>query len=456
MKRHRIIAEVQREEAPFSIQPNPGCQDTRIDFLPIGAQQLRFGLGSFVSQLEGLGLSLTETALDLLILATCVYAADMRINRYSESQDGWTREIEMFLPVSAPSVWKPLTSRLADALRFLTGDRWTIDFRGMDKSWKTLLAMNEMKSAKENSSFSCVSLLSGGLDSYIGAIDLLSNGEKPLFVSHSGEAISTQHQVLCVDNLKDKYGKSALGHIRTWLTIDDGLVENVESEMTQRSRSFLFFTLAAAAASARSSATSIYVPENGLISLNVPLDPLRLGALSTRTTHPYFVGSFNEVIQALGINAVLTNPYQFQTKGEMVLSCKDKTLLGVTAKDTMSCSSPTKGRWKGETPKHCGYCVPCLIRRAALLRGFGKDDTTYWYNDLQSKILNPQRSEGKDIRSFQLAWSRLKARPAIAELLIHKSGPLNHLKSEIPAFSRVYLDGMREVGEFLQDVVVRS
>jgi hypothetical protein len=31
----------------------------------------------------------------------------------------------------------------------------------------------------------------------------------------------------------------------------------------------------------------LHVPENGLIVINVPLDPLRLGAFSTRTTHPF-------------------------------------------------------------------------------------------------------------------------------------------------------------------------
>ena len=41
---------------------------------------------------------------------------------------------------------------------------------------------------------------------------------------------------------------------------------------------------------------SLAVPENGLIALNVPLDPLRLGALSTRTTHPFYIARWNELL----------------------------------------------------------------------------------------------------------------------------------------------------------------
>ena len=47
-------------------------------------------------------------------------------------------------------------------------------------------------------------------------------------------------------------------------------------ESTTRGRSFLFFALAALAASGLGGQPVIYVPENGLISLNVPLDPLRV------------------------------------------------------------------------------------------------------------------------------------------------------------------------------------
>jgi hypothetical protein len=98
----------------------------------------------------------------------------------------------------------------------------------------------------------------------------------------------------------------------------------------------------------------ILVPENGLISLNVPLDPLRLGSLSTRTTHPFYMARWNELLAGLGIPGRLESPYQFQTKGERLTGCADPLLLRAVLPDSMSCSSPTKGRWNGHSTEHCG------------------------------------------------------------------------------------------------------
>src|SRR3546814_17913306 len=90
------------------------------------------------------------------------------------------------------------------------------------------------------------------------------------------------------------------------------------TENTQRGRSFLFYSLATLAASAIDGRTTVDIPENGLIALNVPLDPLRFGALSTRTAHPHFIASMQRLIDALALDGELTHPYRHMTKGEMV------------------------------------------------------------------------------------------------------------------------------------------
>ena len=72
---------------------------------------------------------------------------------------------------------------------------------------------------------------------------------------------------------------------------DQGLIKGVGSEDTTRGRSFLFFALATFAGTGLGGEFSVLVPENGLMALNVPLDPLRLGALSTRTTHPFYMAA---------------------------------------------------------------------------------------------------------------------------------------------------------------------
>jgi hypothetical protein len=67
-----------------------------------------------------------------------------------------------------------------------------------------------------------------------------------------------------------------------------------------RTRSLNFLAFAAVGADAVMKANnknniSIYVPENGFISLNAPLTNRRIGSLSTRTINPYFI----EMVQTI-------------------------------------------------------------------------------------------------------------------------------------------------------------
>jgi hypothetical protein len=104
---------------------------------------------------------------------------------------------------------------------------------------------------------------------------------------------------------------------------------------------------------------------------------------------------------------------------------------------------------------HCGYCIPCLIRRASLLTGFGADDTVYGIADLRSQTLDTKRAEGEHVRSFQVALSRLATKPGRARFDIHRPGPLVDHPHDLAAYERVYVAGMREVGRLLEGVRAR-
>jgi len=241
------------------------------------------------------------------------------------------------------------------------------------------------------------------------------------------------------------------------MTFVDGLIEDVGSENSTRGRSFLFFALGVFAGTGLDKAFILRVPENGLIALNVPLDPLRLGSNSTRTTHPYYMARWNELLAELGINGCIENPYWDKTKGEMALSCGNQALLTRLAPDSLSCSSPTKGRWQGLGIEHCGYCLPCLIRRAALDRawGAGEDKTTYTVPDLRAKALDTRESTGKQVRSFQYAIERLRGRPQLANLLIHKPGSLADEVTHLDQLADVYRRGLAEVAGLIDGVETR-
>lgn len=259
--------------------------------------------------------------------------------------------------MGAPARWEALAPLLARTLKFLTGDHWRLFFRGRQPKYKTLI---QKPRTLIRPTFTSVSLFSGGLDSFIGAIDLFAADKKPILVSQYGDN-STSSQERCADQVAKVYGDMRVRHVRANVRFDKNDFSHAMSdEFTTRGRLFLFFALAAIAASGLDKSPIIYVPENGLISLNVPLDRLRVGAWSTRTTHPFYMSRWQEILDGLGIAARLENPYRFKTKGEMLTDCKNQDIVRKHAVDTISCSSVTKARWLGAAPGHCGFC---LVRR---------------------------------------------------------------------------------------------
>ncbi|WP_439576118.1 hypothetical protein [Phreatobacter sp.] len=142
----------------------------------------------------------------------------------------------------------------------------------------------------------------------------------------------------------------------------------------------------------------------------------------------------------------------------MAEGCANPVLLRQLTPASLSCASPTKGRWQSLGTQHCGYCLPCLIRRAALLKGLrpDTDPTVYTVPDLTARALDTRQSEGVQVRSFQLAIERLRARPALARILIHKPGPLfDESPQRQAALADVYLRGLEEVGALLTGVRTR-
>lgn len=454
MNRHVIIGRLgagDRLSVPRATDETP----TRLELLNDNLE-LEHGIGRALTDLAREGVYPSEIGVDLMVLAAHVHAADTRIARSMDSQDGWTREIRLVVPVRDPRLWAtagPIFERL---LGFLTGDRWTLGFRSRPRRFADLASTPQATLLPPR--FDHLALFSGGLDSLIGAIDTLASGKTPLFISHAGEGATSDAQNMLQTALANAYPGRDFARLRLWMAFAQGLVANSGGEDTTRGRSFLFFALGVMAGTGLGRAFTLQCPENGLIAINVPLDPIRLGALSTRTTHPFYIARWNQAMAALGITGRIENPYWDKTKGEMVASCRDPALLRQVAATSLSCSSPTKGRWQGLGVQHCGYCLPCLIRRGSLATGFAPapDPTIYTLDNLTARPLNTRESEGVQIRSFQLAIDRLRRRPSLAQLLIHKPGPLTDESSaRQTALAEVYRRGMEEVGSILNGVRTR-
>lgn len=210
------------------------------------------------------------------------------------------------------------------------------------------------------------------LDSFIGAINLLHEHPeaKLLFVSHydghvSGPA-TDQNNLLQLLSLK--YGQR-IRHlqVRVGALAEKSDNGKYEFETSFRSRSLIFLGLAVYAALKVGDAVPILIPENGPISVNMPLNPSRRGACSTRTVHPFFISSINRVLSKAGIPHIVQNPYFFKTKGEMVKECVGQAVLKLGIPLTNSCGKAgRKQHWTNKKARACGVCVPCLLRRAAL------------------------------------------------------------------------------------------
>ncbi|MES2981140.1 MAG: Qat anti-phage system QueC-like protein QatC [Verrucomicrobiota bacterium] len=329
------------------------------------------------------GLSPSIQEWDFCTLAIAVAAADEAVPR-KKSADGWTRQIEIEVALSHPAIWKPYLESLEETFRFLTGDFWRI---------RVTTGGLEPPTPPKRLDYdgSCVSLLSGGLDSLVGAIDLCVDGEKPIFLS----------KIVNGDSDKQTEIAKALKTGKRHLQWSHKSRSTLPGDDQTRGRSIVFLAyavLASAAITAKAGERKrIIVPENGFISLNVPLSPGRIGSHSTKTTHPVYLDGLERVLNSLKINVEFVRPYQFTTKGEMLIECKDQGLLKKLMGNTTSC-----GRF-GRTKTHCGRCVPCLVRRSAFFARKVQDPTVkskntgknYEFPDLGSALLDKKSSDIK-------------------------------------------------------------
>jgi hypothetical protein len=319
------------------------------------------------------GVAPSARSWDFLSLALAVNAADNVLER-APSPDGWTRQIELEVVLYEPEPYQVLAKEIEQALRFLTGDFWKLTF--VDGGYPPPRPKSPLRFDAD-----CVCLLSGGLDSLVGALNLTEEGRQPLLVSQTAKG----------DKETQSLFATGLGGNERHLQWNQNIRPKVEDiEGSTRGRSIGFFAFAAVAADHLATVSpdlpspiEVFVPENGLISLNVPLNPGRVGSLSTKTTHPVFMDRLQKLWDALGIPAELHLPYAAKTKGEMMAECKVPEVLAKVATQATSC-----GRFVRNGYKHCGRCVPCLVRRASFIRAGIEDDTTYVYPMLRGAQLD--------------------------------------------------------------------
>jgi hypothetical protein len=397
--------------------------DLGIALFHVGQPELAGAGAQLLEAVHTLPATPSIAAWDFLAISVAVIATDRFVAR-ADASDGWTRIISLEIDLHDPAPWAAEADALSDALRFLTGDIWHLRFSSGGAPPPNVRTRTTDRDS--------VCLFSGGLDSLIGAIDLIADGRRPLLVSQASPKEGAIQAVLSAEIGLAAHrfeGRARERHTPPY-------------EPSSRARSMLFIAYGVLAASTLAEAGGapdfIYVPENGLISINPPLTRRRIGSLSTRTTHPFFIASIGHVLDRVGLRPALRNPYGWHTKGEMLEGCLNPGLVERIATGSYSCG---KGK---RLNQHCGRCVPCLIRRAAFHRARLSDGTRYWAADLAGSGLYD------DVYAARMAGVAVASRD-VAQWAA-EAGPL----PEDPAARARYVDvvrrGILELATYLKTI----
>jgi 7-cyano-7-deazaguanine synthase in queuosine biosynthesis len=302
---------------------------------------------------------------DAMVVAAAVEFSDRAIKRPSR---GWTRQIELRVPVHDPMRWNDprVSGSLHEALGFLTGDLWKIEFIKRAKV--------EPSPAQEYLQFprptKAVIAYSDGMDSRaVAGLFGKTLGEELVRVRVGPKAAGKP----VVDGRLQPFAKVPY-KFKSALT---------NGETTARSRGFKFALISGLAAYL-ASAEEILIPESGQGAFGPALVTVSHGYPDYRN-HPRFTRLMARFLRALlGHTVEFKFPRLWNTKGETL---REFAALpeGDSWKDTKSCWrdsrwSPLNGR-----KLQCGVCAACMLRRMSVhAAALFEEPGTYICEDLSA------------------------------------------------------------------------
>jgi 7-cyano-7-deazaguanine synthase in queuosine biosynthesis len=321
-----------------------------------------------------LGVKVPVLAMDLAQIAQAVYTVD----RTKRRRKTWTRRLDVTARVVDVARWRSVRAEIEHTLHIATDDDWHVNFVSRATS-----APEELQAALVSREISAIALFSGGLDSFAGAAHwLASNPGATLGL------LSVQTSTVVKGIQSTQYGLlyREFGDRVIRLSVPLRMVDGKDAESTQRTRGFVFVSIAAAVASCAGS-NQVLVFENGYGAIN-PRSMIHMdGAQFTKSTHPYFLKVLGETLALANVAVNIALPYGDYTKAELVACIPQALLPGI--KLTASCDSFPLRR-KGV--KQCGYCTSCILRqqslRSAGLAEYDRKD--YAERPFDTKVRHPE------------------------------------------------------------------
>ena len=334
---------------------------------------------------KAFGVELPSRMADLLDVAMAVYAADRRSPRDFKKARTGQRRIHVRLAVREPEVWAgvDLSDQLKELLYWLSEDTWSFEFVRREsgpspaESVRYLMPWPTERPAE-------VSLFSGGLDSLAGLASRVTGALNRSLVLVSGHTNGRlQHQQMeqvrgigaawCDPGLWSGQVPE-IRHVAVPFGIHKP--EGHHEEKSQRTRALVFLTLGVAVA-LQANADTLWVYENGVGALNLPLNETQLGVDNYRGVHPISLMKAKKLFeQALEQRIDIGNPFLFTTKAEMCAALQPAGLAHVV-RETVSCDGFAQ---RVANRSQCGYCTSCILRRQSLYAsGLGDYDLTDGY-----------------------------------------------------------------------------
>lgn len=324
--------------------PVPGISLVRTRNTAHGARNFNLRFSDAVERLPD---RLNERQMDWLEILGSLFAVDLACERGKGDLE-WARRIDAYIPVRDPGYWDGFRTPLEAIWSDLTQDDLTLHFES-----DTSPAAPPRQSRASFVDHDAVVLLSGGQDSFAGALEMLDQGSRLLLLSHSASGAVNTAQTRVEALFRGRQPDLMRVHFGAARVADQAFPG---SESSQRSRTLLFVGVAALIAQA-SGSNRVYLNENGIMAIHVPLTAARIGSLSTHTASPPIVARMEALASAaLGGGIEVRNNLVDRTKPEVVESAVALG-HGDSMQHTVSC-------WQiGRTRTHCGICAPCIMRR---------------------------------------------------------------------------------------------
>ena len=290
-----------------------------------------------------------------------------------------------------PSLWATgeMANGFEELLYWLSEDEWTLEFTGRESPPSSAESDRFLFQLPPDPPVT-VSLFSGGLDSLAGLASYAKErpeGSRVLVSGYTHDRLAYQ-QRLQVDFIRSAWKRD--GHCERAADIRHVAVpfgirkpRGYREEPSQRTRALVFLVLGMATA-LQAGTDTLWVYENGIGALNLPLNETQLGVDNYRGVHPRSLMLAQDFLSlALNQPVHIRNPFQFRTKAQMCKSLVGSGIAGAVTQ-TVSCDGfPQRVR---NQPSQCGRCTSCILRRQSLqASGLEEYDRGYRYD-----VLGPQ------------------------------------------------------------------